>query len=69
MDNYIWIQRKRYYYHKTYNTGKEAKKWADHYRKQNGCRYFIIKAESQGFLDIVPEIKYRLYMNKLVKIW
>lgn len=63
---YIWIKKQRYYLYGTYNTYSKAITTAKTHRKKNKSRYFIIKHDV-GFL--FPEIKYSLYLNKVIKLW
>ena len=64
---YLWIRNKRYYLWNTYDTWKDAYNDARYYcRKNRKNRYFIQKVES-GFL--FPQIKYRLYMTRVFKLW
>lgn len=62
---YIWIKKQRYYYYESYDSWAEALKQAKRHKKRNKCRYFILPTED-GFL--FPEIRYRLYLNKCIKI-
>lgn len=66
MPKYIWIKNKRYYYYDNYGTWEEAIKIAKWQKKKNKCRYFILKYE-HGYL--FPEIRYRLYLDKVFRIW
>lgn len=66
MLKYIWIKNKKYYLWETYSTWNEAYKIAQYYKKKNKSKYFIIKYE-HGF--IIPHIRYRLYMDKVMKLW
>lgn len=63
---YIWIKNKRYYYYDTFTDWKEAHKTAMYHRKKNKCRYFIMKYEHG---TLFPEIRYRLYLDKVFRLF
>ena len=67
---HIWIKNQKYYYYKTYKEHEYSlmMKEARRIRKRNGCRFFFVKAESQGLLDIVPNFYYKLYLNKAMRL-
>lgn len=66
MFKYIYIKNKRYYLYDTYKTWNNALKVAKHFKKKRNARYFILKYEIDRSLD---NIRYALYMTKVVKIW
>lgn len=66
---YIWIKNRKYYRYKEYKKWEEARNTAKRFKKKNKCRYFIMKIEKQGFLEIIPEIRYVLYLDRVMKLW
>lgn len=60
-----WIKNKKYYLYDTYRSWGDALHMAKYQKKRNNSRYFIEKIEI-GLL--FPEIRYALYLNRVIKL-
>ena len=65
MDNYIYIQNKRYNYYDTFYDFKKAVKVGKAQKKKNKSKWFILPVE-KGFL--FPRKAYRLYLNRVMRL-
>lgn len=64
---WIWIKGQRYYLYDSYDSWNKARDEArKHSKKNKKNKYFILQYETFG---LISEMKYALYMNKVIKLW